>query len=142
MGRSEVLQKLRLRKFEAVMERWHKRALRQAEAAEILGMSERTSRRWRGRHEDAGLEGLYDRRIGRASAQRVAVDRSRPTQVGRALAQLGIEHIAAYSPSPRPSPAPPSRRTPAGRRATSYASSTSARSATTTPFMCCEDRST
>ena len=58
-------------------------------------------RRWRGRHEDAGLEGLYDRRIGRASAQRVAVDRSRPTQVGRALAQLGIEHIAAYSPAAR-----------------------------------------
>jgi len=58
-------------------------------------------RRWRGRHEDAGLEGLYDRQIGRASAQRVAVDRSRPTQVGRALAQLGIEHIAAYSPAAR-----------------------------------------
>ena len=75
MGRSEVLQGLRLMKFEAVLERWHKRALSQAEAAEILGMSERTFRRGRGRHEDAGLEGLYDRRIGRASAQRVAVDR-------------------------------------------------------------------
>lgn len=29
------------------------------------------------------------------------VDRDRPTQVGRALAQLGIEHIAAYSPEAR-----------------------------------------
>jgi hypothetical protein len=29
------------------------------------------------------------------------VDRSRPTQLGRALAQLGIEHIAAYSPQAR-----------------------------------------
>jgi hypothetical protein len=29
------------------------------------------------------------------------VDRERPTQVGRALAQLGIEHIAAYSPQAR-----------------------------------------
>jgi transposase len=29
------------------------------------------------------------------------VDKSRPTQVGRALAQLGIEHIAAYSPEAR-----------------------------------------
>jgi hypothetical protein len=29
------------------------------------------------------------------------VDRSLPTQVGRALAQLGIEHIAAYSPEAR-----------------------------------------
>ena len=30
-----------------------------------------------------------------------AVDKERPTQVGRALAQLGIEHIAAYSPEAR-----------------------------------------
>src|ERR1700724_4702277 len=30
-----------------------------------------------------------------------AVDRSRPTQVGRALERLGIEHIAAYSPEAR-----------------------------------------
>lgn len=29
------------------------------------------------------------------------VDKSNPTQVGRALAQLGIEHIAAYSPEAR-----------------------------------------
>ncbi len=29
------------------------------------------------------------------------VDRDKPTQVGRALAQLGIEHIAAYSPEAR-----------------------------------------
>jgi transposase len=29
------------------------------------------------------------------------VDKSRPAQVGRALAQLGIEHIAAYSPEAR-----------------------------------------
>ena len=29
------------------------------------------------------------------------VDRGQPTQVGRALAQLGIEHIAAYSPQAR-----------------------------------------
>src|SRR6266852_4514348 len=30
-----------------------------------------------------------------------AVDRERPTQVGRALERLGIEHIAAYSPEAR-----------------------------------------
>jgi len=29
------------------------------------------------------------------------VDRSRPTQVGRALERLGVEHIAAYSPQAR-----------------------------------------
>ncbi len=30
------------------------------------------------------------------------VDRKRPTQVGRALAHLGVDHIAAYSPHARP----------------------------------------
>ena len=29
------------------------------------------------------------------------IDRGRPTQVGRALAQLGVEHIGAYSPQAR-----------------------------------------
>ena len=29
------------------------------------------------------------------------VDRKRPTQVGRALAHLGVDHIAAYSPQAR-----------------------------------------
>ena len=43
-------------KFEASLERWHKRAISQAGAAETLGMSKRTFRRWWGRHEEAGLE--------------------------------------------------------------------------------------
>ena len=29
------------------------------------------------------------------------IDRGRPTQVGRALAQLGVEHIGAFSPQAR-----------------------------------------
>ena len=33
------------------------------EAAELLGISERTLRRWRERHRDSGLEGLADRRL-------------------------------------------------------------------------------
>jgi hypothetical protein len=35
------------------------------------------------------------------TAEAGRVDRGHPTQVGRALAQLGIEHIAAYSPQAR-----------------------------------------
>ena len=46
----------------------------QAEASEILGMSERTFRRWRERYEAEGAEGLYDRRLGRVSARRAPVD--------------------------------------------------------------------
>ena len=40
-------------------------------AISILGVSERTFRRWRDRYE---AEGLYDRRLGRVSARRAAVD--------------------------------------------------------------------
>ena len=49
-------------------------ASRCAEAAEILGFSERTFRRWRDRFEADGAEGLYDCRLGRVSARRAPVD--------------------------------------------------------------------
>jgi transposase len=45
------------------------------EAAELLGVSERTFRRWCLRFEDAGEVGLLDRRLGRTSGKRVPVDR-------------------------------------------------------------------
>lgn len=62
-------------KFEDIYGRWQQRRLSQAEAAEILGMSERTFRRWRDRYEDEGAAGLLDRRLGQASSRRVPVDR-------------------------------------------------------------------
>jgi hypothetical protein len=61
-------------KFEDVYGRWYGDELSQADAAEILGMSERTFRRYRDRFEADGAEGLYDRRLGRVSARRVPVD--------------------------------------------------------------------
>lgn len=45
-----------------------------AEAAEMLGITERMFRRWRDRYEADGAEGLQDRRLGRASARAVPVD--------------------------------------------------------------------
>jgi len=74
MRRTEQLQGLRLMKFEDVYGRWYGNELSQAEAAEILGMSERTFRRYRDRFEADGAEGLYDRRLGRVSGRRVPVD--------------------------------------------------------------------
>jgi transposase len=74
MRRPEVLQGLRRMKFEDIYGRWQERRLSQAEAAEILGMSERTFRRWRDRYDAEGLAGLGDRRLGKASARRVPVD--------------------------------------------------------------------
>ncbi len=74
MGRTELLQGLRLMKFEMILERCKARELSQLEAAEVLGVHERTFRRWRDRYEDEGVDGLYDRRLGQASAKRVPVD--------------------------------------------------------------------
>lgn len=41
------------------------------QAADILGLSPRTVRRWRARYKRHGYDGLLDRRHGRPSAQRV-----------------------------------------------------------------------
>ena len=61
-------------KFEDIYERTTTRELSQFEAASILGVSDRTFRRWRDRFEAEGAEGLYDRRLGRVSGCRVPVD--------------------------------------------------------------------
>ena len=46
MRRTKVLQGLRLMKFEDVYGKTHRGELSQSEAAEVLGLSERTFRRW------------------------------------------------------------------------------------------------
>jgi transposase len=61
-------------RFEALDARRHRRELTMTEAAEILGITERTFRRWSSRYDAEGAEGLQDRRIGRASARAVPVD--------------------------------------------------------------------
>ena len=52
-------------RFEGLLERHERGELSQEEAAEMLGVSERTFRRWRDRLRDEGPEGLRDRRIGK-----------------------------------------------------------------------------
>ena len=74
MRRTEQAQGLRLMKFEEGYGRLRCGVLSQAEAAEVLGMSERNFRRWQVRYEADGAEGLYDRRLGRVSARRAPVD--------------------------------------------------------------------
>lgn len=61
-------------RFEALLERHDRGELNQIEAAEMLGVSERTFRRWRDRLRDEGPEGLRDRRIGTSSGRRAAED--------------------------------------------------------------------
>jgi transposase len=52
----------------------------QLEAAELLGVSERTFRRWQARYEEDGEAGLLDRRLGKASGKRVPVDRAQEVE--------------------------------------------------------------
>jgi transposase len=50
-------------RFTDVLGRTERSELSHMEAAELLGISERTFRRWRDRHRESGLEGLADRRL-------------------------------------------------------------------------------
>ena len=74
MTRATVLQEVRQMRFEELYARQQRRELTMGDAAEMLGVTERTFRRWRGRYDAEGAEGLQDRRLGRASARAVPVD--------------------------------------------------------------------
>jgi transposase len=75
MRRTEALQGVRMMRFLDVFGRWEAAELSPLEAAELLGVGERTFRRWRDRYAEDGEAGLLDRRLGKASAKRVPADR-------------------------------------------------------------------
>lgn len=74
MRRTEQRQGLRMLKLRDVLSRWESGTLSQLEGAEVLGMSERTFRRWTARFEAEGDDGLLDRRLGRRSGRAVPQD--------------------------------------------------------------------
>ena len=76
MRRTEALQGVRMAMFLNLLRRWESAELNQEEAAELLGISERTFRRWQSRYEEEGEAGLLDRRLGKASGKRVPSDRA------------------------------------------------------------------
>ena len=57
-------------RFEELLDRHEWGDLTQAEAGEMLGVSERTFLRWRDRYREEGAPGLGDRRIGKPSPRR------------------------------------------------------------------------
>jgi transposase len=74
MRRTEWLQETRKMRFEEAYEGWQARQLTQEEAARLLGVCERTFRRYIDRYEEAGLEGLIDKRLEQVSQRRAPVD--------------------------------------------------------------------
>ncbi len=63
MDRARIHEGIRRMRFEDVLGCSERSELSQIEAAELLGISERTFRRWRDRHRESGFEGLSDRRL-------------------------------------------------------------------------------
>ena len=61
-------------RFEEAYTSWQDRRLTQEEAARLLGVCERTFRRHIDRYEEAGLDGLIDRRIEEVSHRKAPVD--------------------------------------------------------------------
>lgn len=67
MNRTKWLQASRQTRFEEVYERWSAKGLTQKEAARLLGISERTFRRYINRYDEEGLDGLQDKRLNQVS---------------------------------------------------------------------------
>ena len=75
-------------RFEEASSGWCEGRLTQEEAARLLGVCERTFRRYLSRHEEAGLDGLIDRRLSQVSHRRAPVD-----EVMRLTQQYQSRHL-------------------------------------------------
>jgi transposase len=63
MDRARIHEGVRRMRFEDVLGRSDRSELSQVEAAELLGVSEQTFRRWRDRYREGGVAGLSDGRL-------------------------------------------------------------------------------
>ena len=74
MKRTELLQEVRKMRFEEAYEGCQRGRLTQQEAARLLGVCDRTYRRYLVRYEEQGMEGLVDQRLGQISHRSAPVD--------------------------------------------------------------------
>lgn len=74
MTRTELLQEIRIMRFEETYNHWTEGRLTQEEAARILGVHERSFRRHVNRYRENGLDGLLDKRLNQVSARKAPVD--------------------------------------------------------------------
>ncbi|HTJ55695.1 MAG TPA: ISNCY family transposase, partial [Nitrosospira sp.] len=74
MKQTELLQEIRKMRFEEAWLGWESGRLSQEEAARLLGVCERTFRRYLNQYGEEGLEGLIDRRLMQVSHRRAPVD--------------------------------------------------------------------
>lgn len=74
MKPTELRQEVRKMRFEKAYFGWTERRLTQGEAAQLLGVCDRTFRRYINRYEENGLDGLTDLRLTQVSHRRAPVD--------------------------------------------------------------------
>jgi len=74
MRRAELLQEIRKMRFEEAYGLWTERRLSQEEAARILGVCDRTFRRYINRYEQDGLDGVLDKRLTQVSSRQAPLD--------------------------------------------------------------------
>jgi len=74
MKRTILLQELRMIRFEEAYVGWAEKRFTQEEASRLLGVSDRTFRRYLCGYEKEGLDALIDKRISQVSHRRAAVD--------------------------------------------------------------------
>jgi transposase len=74
MRPAEWLQEVRMKRFREAYGGWRERRLSQEEAARILGVSDRTFRRYVEQYDDGGLEALVDKRLSQVSHNKAPVD--------------------------------------------------------------------
>lgn len=74
MIQTRLVQEVRKMHFLEVLNIWTEGRLAQEEAARMLGICDRTFRRYIERYEEEGLEGLSDKRLTQASTRKAPVD--------------------------------------------------------------------
>ncbi len=74
MNRTEFHERLKQMRFKEAYEGYQSKRLTQDEAATLLGVCDRSFRRYRQRYEDSGMEGLLDRRLNEPSHRRAPID--------------------------------------------------------------------
>lgn len=74
MSRARWLQEMKQMRFEEAFDLWQNRTLSQEEAAQLLGVCDRSFRRYIDRYEEDGLQGLIDKRMEQVSNHRAPVD--------------------------------------------------------------------
>jgi transposase len=74
MKPTEFRQEIRKMRFEEAYFGWTEKRLNQTEAARLLGVCERSFRRYVNRYEENGIEGLIDKRLEQVSRRRAPID--------------------------------------------------------------------